>query len=194
MSESGENRPYDLEDRTFFFAQDVRALIKILERTIANVEDAKQVVRSSGSVAANYIEANEALSKKDFRVKIKVCRKEAKESRLWLRLIDTENRPQAQSPRGASHRRSTGTNKYLRSNFPEVRTRRMNTSFLFFHFQVRRVASHLSFKFSELGVRIGGSNRPNQSRAHVANRFSAISLLLNLFRISDFGFRIFFLP
>jgi four helix bundle protein len=99
MSESGENRPYDLEDRTFVFAQDVRALIKILERTIANVEDAKQVVRSSGSVAANYIEANEALSKKDFRVKIKVCRKEAKESRLWLRLIDTENRPQAQSLR-----------------------------------------------------------------------------------------------
>ena len=97
MSESGENRPYDLEERTFAFARDVRAFIKLLERTIGNVEDAKQIVRSSGSVAANYIEANEALSKKDFRMRIKIGRKEAKESRLWLRLIDTENRPEARA-------------------------------------------------------------------------------------------------
>ena len=97
MSESGENRPYDLEERTFAFARDVRAFIKLLERTIGNVEDAKQVVRSSGSVAANYIEANEALSKKDFRMRIKIGRKEAKESRLWLRLIDTENRPEVRA-------------------------------------------------------------------------------------------------
>ena len=97
MSESGENRPYDLEERTFAFARDVRAFIKLLERTIGNVEDAKQVVRSSGSVAANYIEANEALSKKDFRMRIKIGRKEAKESRLWLRLIDTESRPEARA-------------------------------------------------------------------------------------------------
>ena len=97
MSESGENRTYDLEERTFAFARDVRAFIKLLERTIGNIEDAKQVVRSSGSVAANYIEANEALSKKDFRMRIKIGRKEAKESRLWLRLIDTENRPEART-------------------------------------------------------------------------------------------------
>lgn len=49
------------------------------------------MIRSSGSVAANYIEANEALSKKDFRNRIKICRKEAKESGLWLRLLDVEN-------------------------------------------------------------------------------------------------------
>jgi len=97
MSESGENRPYDLEERTFAFARDVRAFIKLLERTIGNVEDARQVVRSSGSVAANYIEANESLSKKDFRMRIKIGRKEAKESRLWLRLIDTEGRPEARA-------------------------------------------------------------------------------------------------
>ena len=97
MSESGENRPYDLEERTYAFARDVRAFIKLLERTIGNVEDAKQVVRSSGSVAANYIEANEALSKKDFRMRIKIGRKEAKESRLWLRLIDTEGRPEVRA-------------------------------------------------------------------------------------------------
>ena len=97
MSESRENRPYDLEERTFAFARDVRAFIKLLERTIGNVEDARQVVRSSGSVAANYIEANESLSKKDFRMRIKIGRKEAKQSRLWLRLIDTENRPEARA-------------------------------------------------------------------------------------------------
>jgi four helix bundle protein len=97
MSESGENRPYDLEERTYAFARDVRAFIKLLERTIGNIEDAKQVVRSSGSVASNYIEANEALSKKDFRMRVKISRKEAKESRLWLRLIDTETRPDARA-------------------------------------------------------------------------------------------------
>lgn len=59
--------------------------------TIANIEDSKQCVRSTGSVGANYIEANEALSKKDFLMRNKICRKEAKESRYWLRLIDTEN-------------------------------------------------------------------------------------------------------
>jgi len=47
------------------------------------------VVRASGSVGANYIEANESLSKKDFIMRIKICRKEAKESRYWLKLIDS---------------------------------------------------------------------------------------------------------
>ena len=74
--------------------------MKSLERTLGNVEDAKQLIRSSGSVAANYIEANEVLSKKDFQMRIKICRKEAKESRLWLRLLDTENgKPGTESER-----------------------------------------------------------------------------------------------
>ncbi|MDY7032550.1 MAG: four helix bundle protein [Thermodesulfobacteriota bacterium] len=68
----------------------MRLFIKGLPRTISNIEDGKQVIRSSGSVGSNYIEANEALSKKDFIVKIKICRKEAKESRYWLRLMDTQ--------------------------------------------------------------------------------------------------------
>jgi len=63
--------------------------VKKLPRTLANIEDSRQLVDSSGSVGANYIEANEALSKKDFVMRIKICRKEAKESRYWLRLIDT---------------------------------------------------------------------------------------------------------
>ena len=87
MAESPKLR--DLEERTFSFAQQVRLFVKELPHTVANVEDVKQLVRSSGSVAANYIEANESVSKKDFLLRIKYCRKESKESRLWLRLLDT---------------------------------------------------------------------------------------------------------
>ena len=84
---------YDLEDRTYEFARSVRAFVKMLPRTICNIEDVKQVVRSSGSVGANYIEANEALSTKDFRMRIMISRKEAKETRYWLRLLDTRDAP-----------------------------------------------------------------------------------------------------
>src|SRR5438309_6900573 len=84
-----ENRPRrDLEDRTFQFAQAVRIFVETPPRNISNTEDVRQLVRASGSVAANWIEADEALSKKDFLMRLKICRKEAKESRLFLRLID----------------------------------------------------------------------------------------------------------
>ena len=79
----------DLEDRTFRFAESVRTFVKQLPRTQSNTEDLRQLVRASGSVAANWIEADEALSRKDFLMRVKICRKEAKESRLFLRLIDT---------------------------------------------------------------------------------------------------------
>lgn len=75
------------------FAKRVRAFVKKLPRTICNIEDVKQLVRASGSVGANYIEANEALSKKDFRMRIRISRKESKESRYWLRLLDTHADP-----------------------------------------------------------------------------------------------------
>ena len=89
MTENQNSKQYDLEDRTLDFAKSVRAFVKRLPKTQANVEDGKQLIKASGSVGANYIEANEALSKKDFLMRIKICRKEAKESRYWLRLIDT---------------------------------------------------------------------------------------------------------
>ena len=85
------SKQYDLEERTFQFAKNVSLYIKKFSRTISNIEYGKQVVRSSGSVGANYIEANEALSKKDFIMRIKICRKEAKESAYWLRLIVETN-------------------------------------------------------------------------------------------------------
>lgn len=78
---------YDLEYRTFLFAKNVRLLLKQMPKTIQTIEDGKQVMRSSGSVGANYIEANESLSQKDFCYRIKICRKEAKESVYWLNLL-----------------------------------------------------------------------------------------------------------
>ena len=83
-------KQYDLEDRTQKFARDVRTLMKKLKMSYSNQEDGRQLIRSSGSVGANYIEANEALSKKDFLMRIKICRKEAKESKYWLNLLDME--------------------------------------------------------------------------------------------------------
>jgi four helix bundle protein len=88
MTEIRNSKQYDLEERTLKFAKKVRGLIKSLPKTIETVEDGKQIIRSSGSIGANYIEANESLSKKDFIMRIKICRKEAKESRFWLQLLD----------------------------------------------------------------------------------------------------------
>jgi four helix bundle protein len=82
---------YDLEERTKKLAIEVRNFIKILPKTISNLEDAKQLVRSSGSIGANYIEANESLSRKDFAMRIKISRKEAKESMYWLNIIQKSN-------------------------------------------------------------------------------------------------------
>jgi len=87
MVEYKNSKQYDLEERTFLFAKRVREFVRKIQKDSANIEDSKQLVRSSGSVGANYIEANEALSKKDFVMRIKICRKEAKESRYWLRLL-----------------------------------------------------------------------------------------------------------
>lgn len=84
------NQPqYDLEERTFLFAQRVRKFIKQLPMNLQNQEDCRQLVRSSGSVGANYIEADGALGQKDFIMHLRISRKEAKESRYWLRLVDT---------------------------------------------------------------------------------------------------------
>ena len=108
MSETGESSKwYDLDERTLRFARDVRAFIKTLPRTVANDEDTRQLVRASGSVGANYIEANDSLSKKDFVMHIKISRKEAKESRYWLRLLDTAGRESLEETRGLLVREAT---------------------------------------------------------------------------------------
>jgi len=87
MEQIQNNKRYDLEERTFKFAKEVAEFCKLLPKTFYNVEYSKQLIRSSSSVGANYIEANEALGKKDFEMRIRICRKEAKESSYWLRLL-----------------------------------------------------------------------------------------------------------
>jgi len=89
------SKRYDLEERTLAFVKEVITFVKTLPKTIANAEIAKQLIRSSGSVGANYIEANESLSKKDFVMRIKISRKEAKESSFWLKLAETKTQESA---------------------------------------------------------------------------------------------------
>lgn len=115
---------YDLEERSLAFAMAVRELVKSLPKCTANFEDGKQVVRSSGSIGANYIEANEALGKKDFAMRIRISRKEAKEIIYWLKLLDCEDNETMNEKRtkliqeatelmkifGAILKKTTGTN------------------------------------------------------------------------------------
>jgi len=92
MTQNPSSKQYDLEERTFRFAKRVITYVNSLPRTIGNAEVGKQLVRSAGSVGANYREANEALSKKDFTYRCKICRKEAKESIYWLRLSELDQK------------------------------------------------------------------------------------------------------
>lgn len=85
---SSNQKRFDLEDRSLAFAKAVRDFVCTLPRTIANTEDTRQLVRSSGSVGANYREANEALGRKDFVMRLRIARKEAKETHYWLQLVD----------------------------------------------------------------------------------------------------------
>jgi four helix bundle protein len=86
MTKIQNSKQYDLEDRTLKFAEKVREYVDKLPRSITSIETGKQLFRAAGSVGSNYIEANEALGKKDFAMKIKTSRKESKESRYWLKL------------------------------------------------------------------------------------------------------------
>ncbi|MBN2483738.1 MAG: four helix bundle protein [Candidatus Omnitrophica bacterium] len=81
------NKPYDLEKRTLEFAKDVIKLCKMLPKSVISSKIISQLIRSSGSVGANYREANEKLSKKDFIHRMRIARKECKESSYWLELL-----------------------------------------------------------------------------------------------------------
>ncbi|HEY9582984.1 MAG TPA: four helix bundle protein [Candidatus Paceibacterota bacterium] len=107
MGENESLKQYDLEDRTKDFARRVRRFVSQLPKNTANFEDGKQLVRSSGSIGANYIEANESLSKKDFVMRVKISRKEAKESNYWLDLIEVEPNQILEKERKALRQEST---------------------------------------------------------------------------------------
>ena len=78
---------YDLEDRTLEFGKDIIRLAKKLSKNTVNFKLIDQVIRSGTSVGANYREANETETKKDFQYRMRICRKEAKETEYWLLLI-----------------------------------------------------------------------------------------------------------
>jgi len=82
---------YDLEERTALFAERVRDIVLKLPGNVANIEYRPQLLRAGNSPGSNYIEANENLGEKDFKMKIKICRKESKEAAYWLRLIITDD-------------------------------------------------------------------------------------------------------
>jgi len=94
-----QNKKYDLEERTALFAERVRYFCLKLPKNIANAEYIPQLLRAGSSPGANYIEANESIGDKDFKMKIKTCRRESKESSYWLRLVITEGSKEMEDER-----------------------------------------------------------------------------------------------
>ena len=86
-----DEKKYDLEERTAVFGERIIDFAKSLPDDVINRELIRQLVKAGTSVGANYCEADGAESKKDFRHKIAICKKESKESRHWLRMIARAN-------------------------------------------------------------------------------------------------------
>ena len=94
-----EKKKYDLEDRTAVFARRIRDYCLRLPRNLANNEYIPQLLRAGSSPGANYIEANEAIGDKDFKMKIRTCRRESKESRYWTDLTITDGSEEMENER-----------------------------------------------------------------------------------------------
>ena len=86
-----QGKKYDLEDRTLRFAKNCIDLCRSFIRDTINIELVSQFIRASSSVGANYREANDSTTKKDFYHRIGICRREAKESKYWLELLVHSN-------------------------------------------------------------------------------------------------------
>lgn len=82
-----KKRDYDLAERTAAFGEAVIRFSRTIRRDAVTMPLISQLVRSSTSIGANYVEADEAGSKKEFRYRISVCRRETKETQHWLRMI-----------------------------------------------------------------------------------------------------------
>ena len=113
-----QTKKFDLEERSSKFAKEVVLFCRKLPRTQSNIEYTKQVIRSSASIGANYIEANESLGKKDFLMRIRISRKEAKETAYWLRLIINTN-PESLSIEGQHLTREANELKSIFSSIIE---------------------------------------------------------------------------
>jgi len=94
-----QKKKYDLEERTERFSLRVRDFCVRLKKDVINTEYIRQLIRAAGSVPSNYIEANESLGDQDRKMHIKICRKESKESRLWLKHVLTYDDEQLEKER-----------------------------------------------------------------------------------------------
>ncbi len=93
-------KKYDLEERTAIFSENIINLCKKVKKDIITKPIISQLIRSATSIGANYCEANGAASKKDFKSKIYICKKESKETKYWLRILantSTESRESCRS-------------------------------------------------------------------------------------------------
>jgi len=91
ISKQSKTYKYALDERTLDFAKKIICLNKALPKNTANIELIRQLIRAGTSVGANYREANDALSKKDFVHRLRITRKEAKETQYWLELVIEAN-------------------------------------------------------------------------------------------------------
>lgn len=82
-----KEKPFDIKERTFEFGVRIVRLVDTLPRTVAGIEVGRQLVKSGTSVGANVEEADRAESKRDFTHKVRIARKEARETRYWLRIV-----------------------------------------------------------------------------------------------------------
>lgn len=87
MIKDKNNKIFDLEERTTVFSESVILLCKSVKQSNVTVPLVNQLIRSATSIGANYREANGASSKKDFKNKIYLCKKESKETQYWLQLL-----------------------------------------------------------------------------------------------------------
>ena len=86
-----KSHTYDLEDRTLEYGKRIIRMVKSLPKNNINFRPADQIIRSGTSLGANYREANETETKKDFQFRLRICRKEAKETIYWIKLIIEAN-------------------------------------------------------------------------------------------------------
>jgi len=92
MTKNHKGKKYDLEERTFNFSKSIVGFCLNLPKNTINNTLINQIIRSATSIGANYIEANESLSRKDFKYRLKISRKESKETIYWLKLINVANK------------------------------------------------------------------------------------------------------
>jgi four helix bundle protein len=98
-SENKNKKGYDLEDRTAKFGEVIIEFAKQLPQNPITLPLIGQIVRAGTSIGANYCEADNAVSKKEFLLRIETCKKESKETMYWLRMIATAVEKSKQSGR-----------------------------------------------------------------------------------------------